>query len=203
MATDYSIYKARAGSKVKLSQAAFFTVLKKHRVIFWQRSRDFNSAWKWCSNKDWPRPEYGHQQKYSSFCLFVCRFFFLVTYNSKCSFEGNLREKKCSRGFQRCLESVPTQIFSHDGLYLTTLILVIVYSSNLEQISVHLLTHIHDSGKQGRTVPLTRHLITDGNKEREELGVLGQCQWSKPGGYGAKHHPANGREAWLSRTTQN
>lgn len=50
----------------------------------------------------------------------------------------------------------------------------------------------------GEGCPLARYLITD----EKEGGVLGQCQWSRPGEYGAKHHPANSREAWLSCTTQ-
>lgn len=77
---------------------------------------------------------------------------------------------------------MPIQIFSHDGLHLTTTMSVTVYSNNLEQISVHLLTDIHDSGTQqgvgGGVCPFTRHLIGDEKKEKGGfwVNVRGQSQ---------------------------
>lgn len=58
MATDYSMYKARTASKLKLNYELAFCVNSPKKAwgdLIWQRSRDFNSAWKLSSNKEYSR----------------------------------------------------------------------------------------------------------------------------------------------------
>lgn len=78
---------------------------------------------------------------------------------------------------KRCLES------KSDTLSVT------VYSKYLEQISVHVLTDIHNSRKQGKSVPLQD---IQAGKKRQEERVKGQG--SKTEGYSTRH-PASCTEA--------
>lgn len=158
MATDYSMYKART-SKLKLTSFIFYFFWRKatapcEKSQEWTgefgRNTDFNSAWKLSSNKDWLPTEYSCWQKYSTLVVFFLCFF--VFTNSKCISKRELLN--CTRlHLQRRLES---QLHANTDIltWLVTSMLVTVYSDNLEQISVHVLTDIHHSGKQGRSVPL-------------------------------------------------
>lgn len=166
----------------------------------WQRNRDFNSAWKLSSNKDWPPTEYRSWQKNSTRVAFFCHVFFPRT-NSKCVLEGNPKQHKKKKGF----------FFSEmPGVSANTDILtwwVTSYHNNVgysifKQSRADLCTFINrhswfrQTGRGGEVCPFTRHLI---GKERKR-GILGKRQGSEPGGFSTKHHPANGMEAWLSPT---
>lgn len=71
--------------------------------------------------------------------------------------------------FAWSLNSVPIQIFSHDGL--STRPVTVYLKQSRAKISVHLLTDIHDSGKAGGrrgVCPFTKHLITEEIKRDRE-----------------------------------
>lgn len=127
MATDYSMYKARAGSKLKGAQRSFILGGKtadcprersQGSIEWFGRNTDFNSAWKLSSNKGWLPTEYSRWQKLhdcSRFFYFLFFYSFFPT-NSKRDFEGNSHEHTiCVFRDAWSHNSVPTQIFSQTG----------------------------------------------------------------------------------------
>lgn len=139
-ATDFSMYKVRK-SKLNLTGVCFVfeeqlqTVRvnwPKRNGVIWHKIRFFNSAWKLSTNKDRSPTEYSCWQKYSNPVASFSEHFFSFPTSFKFSFKKYFKLQKMS------------------GVTL----LVTVYSKYLEQISVHVLTDIHHSRKQGKSVPL-------------------------------------------------
>ncbi len=164
-------------------------VPRQHGEI-WQRNADLNSAWKLSSHKDWPPTEYSCWLKYSTPVAFF-------VYNFKMHFKkGTPKQHKIAFLETPGLKSQCQHRYSHDRLHLTITMLVTVYSDNLEQISVHLLTFIIQANRGGPSLYKASNQRWE-QREREG-GFWVNVQGSKPGGYSTKHHPANCTEAWLS-----
>lgn len=136
MATDYSMYTARTGSRLKLTGDLYLG--SKTTVCQCEQSGERGDLaekqrfWKSSSNKD---------------CIFSFYFTTISMYYKM----GSPKHTKitCKKTYFRHAWSHNSQ-FSHDWLHLLIAMLVTVYSDDLEKISVHLLTDIQHSGNRRR-----------------------------------------------------